>query len=227
MVKKIRLQPRDLGILEHIARFHMTTMAVLHQQFFVGKGKDAVTSTLRRLRNAGYIETAELKPPRYFYYRLSNKSTQLLGLPESFAKPLGEQGLPTRYAVLRFCCLQGEYRQLYRPTEFSEEFPDCKSAKIPCEPYYLDGDGDAPRLAYIMVDLGAEAGRIVRKCRKVIGTRMQVAGFRSLIEDDAFLITVLTARDSKRDSILAAQARTKDFPHPIRVEAIQELGDVL
>ena len=222
MVKSIQLQDRDLKILSHIERFRITTATVLHSMFYEGKAADAVTSTVRRLRQADYISSAKLKPPRRFYYYLTHRTTRMLGLPTSFAESLGEQALPTRYAILRFCCRE-EYRQLLRPSEFAEEFPECCDKHIPKEPYYYDNDGDAPRLSYLMVDLGADAGRIIRKCRRVFGERLKVTGFRSLIEGDAFSVTVLTQQESKKAAIEAARQRASDFGYPVRIEVIPEL----
>ena len=222
MVKNIQLQDRDMKILQHIERFRITTASVLHTMFYDGKEVDAVTSTVRRLRQADYVSSAKLKPPRRFYYYLTHRTTRMLGLPASFAASLGEQALPTRYAVLRFCC-RDEYRQLLRPSEFAEEFPGCCDKHIPKEPYYYDSDGDVPRLSYLMVDLGADAGRIIRKCRRVFGERLKVKGFRSLIEGDAFSVTVLTQQESKKAAIEAAQKRASDFSYPIRIEVIPEL----
>ena len=222
MVKDIQLQDRDMKILEHIERFRITTSTALHAMFYQGKETDAVTSTLRRLRQADYISSATLKPPRRFYYYLTRRTTRMLGLPASFADSLGEQALPTRYAILRFCC-GNEYRQVLRPSEFAEEFPECCNKHIPKEPYYYDSDGDAPRLSYLMVDLGADAGRTIRKCRRVFGERLKVDGFRRLIEGKAFSVTVLTQHASKKAAIEAARKRAADFSYPIRIEVIPEL----
>lgn len=223
MVKRIQLQPRDEDILEHVRRYRITTLDVLHRELFTGKGRDAVTSTLRRLRSANLLTTEELKPPRYRYYRLTKEAARSFGLSVGFGMPLGEQALPSRYAMLCYCCLGSERRQVLTADEFKEEFPDCDSATLPKEPYYLDTEGVVPRLAFVSVDLGADAGRIIRKCRKFVGERMKQAGFRELIKDDAFLITILTARKRKQSTILAAKRRAKNFPYPVRVEVVPEL----
>jgi hypothetical protein len=221
MVKDIQLQDRDMKILEHIERFRITTRDVLHGMFYQGKQTDAVTSTLRRLRQAEYISSEILKPPRTFYYHLTRRATRMIGLPASFADSLGEQALPTRYAILRFCC-GGQYRPILRTSEFVNEFPECCDKHVPKEPYYYDS-GDVPRLSYLMVDLGADAGRTVRKCRRAFGERLKVKGFRRLIEGKAFSVTVLTQQGSKKAAIEAALKRAKDFKYPIRIEAIPEL----
>lgn len=222
MVKKIELQERDLLILNHIKRYRMSTNRVLHQLFFDGRAMDAVSSTVRRLRSADYIGSATLKPPRQFYYHLTNRSTRMLGLPNSFAGSLGEQALPTRYFVLLFCCDE-ESREVLTPSEFAEEFPDCSDKHIPKEPYFFDSEGRVPRLSYLMADLGADSGRIIRKCRRVFGERLKVEGFRKLIEDDAFSVTILTQQASKKSAIESARKRAPDFEYPVRVEVVPEL----
>ena len=222
MVKRIRLQKRDEKILEHIKRFRMTTAETLHGEFFDGKGEDAVTSTIRRLRAAQYIVSADLGPPNRRYYHLTAKSTRLLGLPSSFSCSLGEQALPIRHAILRFCCT-GEDRHLLMPSEFSEEFPSCQEKRIPKEPYYLDSKNGVTRLSFLMPDLGAEAGRIVRKCRRAFSVRREIEGFKTLIQGDAFSVTVLTARNSKRDAIIAALKRAESFSDPVSVVVVPDM----
>jgi len=226
MVVRIQLQERDFRILEHIERYRMTTACVLHAFFYAGKGQDAVTSTLRRLRHAGYIESKSLAPPRRVYYHLSSRGARLLGVPANHGEALGEQALPTRYSILRFCC-NGEERQVLRTGEFAVEFPECVSKGLPHEPYYYDNVDGVPRLSLMMVDLGAEAGRIIRKCRRVFGERLKVKAFRELIEEDAFSVTVLTPRESKKTAIDAARKRATNFPYPIRVEVVPKLAGVL
>lgn len=226
MVKRIQIQERDHTILEHIDRYRMTTTDVLHSLFFDGKAKDAVRSTLRRLQGAEYISSASLAPPRRCYYHLASRGARLLGVSQSHADALGEQALPTRYAVLSFCC-SGKERKVLRTGEFAEEFPDCVYKGLPNEPYYYDDATGVPRLSYIMVDLGADAGRIIRKCRRVFGERLKIKAFHELIKDDAFSVTLLTSRESKKKAIDAARKRASDFPYPIRVETVSELMGVI
>ena len=226
MVKRIQLQERDKAILRHVIRYRMTTHRVLHREFFAEQGGDAVTSTLRRLRKAELIESDDLEPPRRVYYHLTAKAASSYGLPASYGKSLGEQALPTRYGVLSFCCSETGSRHLMTAEEFEEEFPECYSSGLPVEPYYLDSENGAPRLALISVDLGADAGRIIRKCRKFFGERMKHEAFRELIQEDAFSVTILTANPRKKDAILAAKKRAKDFSHPIRVAVVPELEGV-
>lgn len=227
MVKRIRLQERDKAILEHIQRYRMTTTDVLHSQFFPDNGEDAVHSTLRRLRGAEYVSSADLAPPKRKYYHLTPRGARLLGLPASYGRPLGEQALPIRFATLLFCCGAKQPRPVMESKEFIEEFPDCVDSSIPKEPYYFDETDGVARLAFIIVDLGAEAGRTVRKCRKAYGEREKLQGFREVIKGDAFLVTVLTSRESKKSAIESALARAKDFKRPVRIEVVEQLADLL
>lgn len=226
MVRRIQIQERDHSILEHIERYRMSTPGVLKAKVFKDLKPEAMKSCMRRLREAGYVATAPLSPPRHLYYHLANRGAHLLGVSTKHAKPLGEQALPTRLAVLSFCCGPNG-SEVLTASEFKEEFSDCLSKGVPVEPYYYDAQSGAPRLSFIMVDMGADAGRIIRKCRKAFGERMKVAGFRSLIEEDAFSVTVLTPRESKKAATIAALKRAKDFHHPIRIEVVPELTGVL
>lgn len=226
MVKRIQLQDRDLAILEHIARYRMTTIDVLHSVFFARNERDAVNSTIRRLRAAEYVASASLSAPRRCYYHLANRGAKLLGISASKARALGEQALPSRYAILNYCCAE-ESRDVLLPSDFAKEFPDCVQKGVAKEPYYYDDANGVARLSFLMIDHGADAGRIIRKCRRVFGERLKIEAFRELIEGDAFSVTVLTSRETKKQSIEAARKRAEDFPYPIRIEVVSELMGVI
>ncbi|TWU64519.1 hypothetical protein V7x_00630 [Crateriforma conspicua] len=220
MVKRIRLQHRDHAILRHIARYRMTTAETLHEMFFAGKGADAVTSTLRRLREADYVCSSDLAPPRRCYYRLTARATRAIGVAPSLSRPLGEQALPIRYAVLRHC--SKSKRQFLTADEFCSEFSECVATGLPNEPYCLHDDGESPGLVFLLVDLGADVGRIVRKCRKALGERKRILGFRDLIEGKAFSVNVLTARDEKRVALQTALERDNSITDAVSVSVVND-----
>ncbi|MEN1681428.1 MAG: hypothetical protein AAGJ46_17750 [Planctomycetota bacterium] len=204
----------------------MTTAEVLHQLFFRGRGTEAVRSTVRRLRHAGYLQTGDLTATKRQYLRLSKLGTRVLGIPASFCRPLGEQALIGRYAVLAYCCAAASNRLLLQPDEFEEEFADCVSKGLPNEPYSLEQSDGRTRLAYLLVGYGADAGRVVRKCQRAYVMRQRVDGFCKLLADDAFIVTVLTAEPTKKEAVLAAASRNERLRFRIGVETLTQLQEV-
>lgn len=203
----------------------MTTAETLHETFFAGKGADAVTSTLRRLRAGDYVCSSDLAPPRRCYYRLTQRATRAIGVAPSLSRPLGEQALPIRYAVLRHC--SKSRCQFLTADEFCSEFSECVSSGLPNEPYCLQDDEESLGLVFLLVDLGADVGRIIRKCRKALGERKKISGFRDLIEGKAFKANVLTARAEKRVALQTALERDDSITDAVSVSVVDDFAGLL
>ena len=125
--KRLRIRKRDMQILQHVAKFRMTTQDALHARFFAGQQRDAVKSTLRRLCGAGpqgYFLKAEPLDARRVYYRLTPRATQLLGLADDLARPLGIQARIRRYAILWLMCIDDSaVRVPFNLRDFPDHFP--------------------------------------------------------------------------------------------------------
>lgn len=226
MVKRnIRLQPRDHAILDHVRRYRITTQEVLQMVFFPEQKIDAVKSTVRRLTGAGHLTDAPLYGTRKYYHLTTRTGRALFSLPDYFCRPLGEQALPQTFGVLCFCCLASEFRERFTREQFEAQFPDLASAQYP-HPYYIDDDGEKKRLGCILVDQGADHKRILRKCRDIVNDKKLSAPFRGLIENDDFLIAIVTTRDTKKAAIEAAAERNA-FRTRLRVETVPSLQHLI
>ena len=67
----------------------------------------------------------------------------------------------------------------------------------------------APRLGRIFVDLGGDGLRFVRKVRDAIARDLGVPAFRSLVGQGGFVLTLLTAEETKRELIAASIQRAR------------------
>lgn len=201
------LQPRDRQILDHVARYRITTPEAVHSLFFQGSSVEASKSVLKRL-NGKYLRSRPLYGHRR-YYQLSSVSAGLLGQPDEATQPFGPTSLPTRFAVMQFCCMrpEGPCTRLTRD-ELLENFPDLGVSAF--GDYYLESAGASLRLGRILVDLGGDALRFVRKVRDVLARELAVPSFRSLVEEGGFVLTLLTAEETKREVIVASLSRIRE-----------------
>lgn len=221
-IRNPRLVDRDYDILEHLARYRLTTREVLHRLFFSDSELNAVTKVTSRLTEHGFLNKYPLAPARN-YFVIGPTAAKLFGVSPKKCKPIGPQALPQEYATLLFCCMQPVRRERLLVSQMQEKFPDLLARKIDNSHYYLDQDqNSAIRLAYLRVDQGGTRDHIARKCEKDIQDRKSIGSFRNLIETDRFMITVLTARDEKAKLIRETLAK-RSWPVRFRVEAIEDL----
>ena len=192
----IRLGERDLKILRHVARFRMTTQKALHVQFFDGKNRDAVKSTLRRLcgprpdvrsgsrPRTGYLHSEQLDARRV-YYRLTDRATKLLGVSKDLARPLGIQARIHRYAILWFVCIdRSGHRVPFSPRDFPDTFP-ASPGRGPRSDFYIEEQSNGEtRLGLIIVDSGRHRIRVFRNAAdamdRFLTRSLSVLIFRSI-----------------------------------------------
>ncbi len=214
----LSLQPRDRAILEHVARYRLTTLPVLHRLFFPERTDEAAKSVVKRL-TPEFLGAQPLYGRRVFY-QLTTTGARLLGEAEEAARPLGAVARPTRLAVLDYCCLahQPERRRFTR-REFAEAFPDL--AEVPFTDFTLDDAG--PRLTRLHVDLGGDYRRFLRKLREYLARDLACPPFARLVRERCFALAVLTAEEAKRDAFLEALRRTP-LSAPTSVEVVPDLA---
>ena len=218
-----RLVDRDYEILDHLARYRLTTRDVLHQLFFDDSEPNAVTKVTSRLTLHGFLNKYELAPGRN-YFVMGPESARIMGVSPKKCKPIGPQSLPKEYATLIFCCLQEPKRERLKVGELSQKFPDLLARKIDNSHYYLDrAEDEAVRLAFLRVDQGGTPDHIARKCEKDIQDRSRIVSFRELVETDRFMITIITAHEEKAATIRET-LRRRSWPVRFRVAVVADLA---
>ncbi len=219
----VQLQPRDRLLLEHVARYRLTTVEVVHKLFFAGKDVETAKSVLKRM-NAGYLRSQPLFGRRR-YYQLSSVSASMLGEPDEATRPFGPSALPTRFGVVSFCCLgPGPERVRLRQLEFEEAFPELADLRF--NDTYLERAGTTPKLGRILLDLGGDHLRFLRKVHEYARRDMAHRHFRQMVEAGAFVLTLITAEETKRAAIVEALSR-RPLPMTCRVETVPELINFL
>ena len=215
---------QQFELLEHLARFRISTLHVLSDVF--GKEYEAVKSAVRRLRNRGLVEDAPLGVNGQCYF-LSAKGARALGRRQSGAA-LGAAALAKRYGVLLFCTRHSDREKLTEEEFSSAEggFPALIAPKIDASSYYLDFQLEAPRVGFVYVHTGAADDEVRRKFReRIIGRRMALRPWRELIEGRRFVVGVVTSSASRGEEL--GQVLGEDWPHvSLDFETLPELDAV-
>lgn len=198
----VRLSTRDAAILEHIARYRISTAEVLHRQFFRGRRANAVTKVTSRLYGSGHLSRHPLYHPRT-YFTLGPDGARRLGLPLSRTRPLGPQSLPVEYGVLS-CVTRGSRRhQRLTVRELLELCPDLPTG-LREQPCCLDETASPPRLELIRVDLGGRPDHVARKCVADVRSRSGIDSLQHLMAQGRFHLIVVTGTTAKAASICDA-----------------------
>jgi len=223
-----QLRDRDWEILEHVARYHMSTPDVLHRLFWESDdGRTAVTKVTSRLTDHGYLSRHDFIHPKS-YFGLGPNGTKALGIPKSRSKHLGPLALCSSYGVLAYCCLREERQERLTVRELLEFNADYVQKKIESSPYYLHTTDGRTSLAYIRVDGGGSVDHVVRKCKRDFQRRAKLPAFRELIAQERFDIAVVTGavpQDAKAKEIREALSRQK-LPVRFHVVSVPDLVEL-
>jgi hypothetical protein len=200
--KPVRLSVRDITILEHVARYRISTGEVLHKLFFHGCRANAVTKITSRLCRHQYLCRYPLNHPRT-YFTIGPHEARRAGLPMARTQPLGPLSLPAEYGVLS-CATRG--RRLHQRLTTRELLVLCPDLPIDLRdrPCCLDETISAPRLELVRVDLGGQADHVARKCVADIRSRTGIDSIQSLMAQGRFHLIIVTGTTAKAAAICDA-----------------------
>ena len=207
----MQLTPRDRLILDQVARYRLTTNAILHATLFATTRLDAVMKVTSRLVRDGWLEAFPYIGSRS-YFVLTRFATRHCGVGEDRALPLGPQALPTEAAVLVYCLSSSRKRQRLTPNELSQQFSTSPRSLLSV-PHAMDSQGI---VELIRVDLGAPADHVARKCRVDITRRMAVPDLEATIDTGRLKLVVLTPSSDKAAAIRRSLA-AKEFPETLTI----------
>lgn len=214
-------------ILAHVVRYRLTTVDTLHRLFFTGLTRDAARKAGDRLSDAGWLRPFAVR--NRTFYQLTRQAATQFGVPKNAADPLDAQALTERYGFLAFCCLQPIQRKGLLPAELKLSFPSLAEApgvSTAHHRFYVDIHEGTLRLGRATLDTGGEYTRLLRKCRGIVLQARRIPPLRQLIDQDLFVLAILTSEPSKRAVLLDAIAQNP-LSIRVRVEHIPELQHVL
>ena len=220
------LSDRDREILRHVARYKLSTIAMLHRLFCPQSQENAAAKIATRLSRSRWLRAYPLYE-RYKYLALTSKAVSALGAPRRSSGALGGQALTNAYGCLCYCVESGATK--LTDQEFRLAFPNLDLPGLACENYCLETapNSSALRLTLIKVDHGAAATRVVSRLKRGIVKRYGSPGFRGYIDAERFAVVVLAATAGKRDQIEQEIRTALGSLLPCRVVAVAELAQLL
>ena len=205
------LNARDRRILDQIARYRLTTNAVLRATLFPDAKPNAVVKVTARLVRDGHLQAFPFVGART-YFVLTTSMARRSGVGEDRAAPLGPQALPTEAAVLEYCLAGSRKRHRLTTKELAEKLPWLPAA-LRVAPHAVDPAG---QLELLRVDLGAPADHVARKCLADITRRLAVPEGERLVRAGRLRLVVLTPSAEKADAVRRALA-AKEWPETLSV----------
>jgi hypothetical protein len=205
------INTRDRKIVDQIARYRLTTNAVLRVTLFPEAKPNAVVKVTARLVRDGWLQAFPFIGSRT-YFVLTPSAARTCGVGEDRAAPLGSQSLPTETAVLEYCLAGTRKRHRLMATELAEKLP-WLPADLRAAPHAVDSDGF---LELIRVDLGAPADHVARKCLADITRRLAIPECERLIRQGRLRLIVLAPAAEKADAIRRSLA-AKEFPESLAI----------
>jgi hypothetical protein len=230
------LTDRQRDLLQHIARYRVTTVEAVDRLLYVGKsGKSspvAALNLLRRLVDGDYL-AAPYRILGRNYYHLSAHGARYVGVSRRAVIDTPAV-LRERYTLLAFCVLQPQLRRYLPPDEFAKGYPEiAKQEGIdPSHQHFFQTRHAGKQvLGQALIDIAADPPRVVRKLRETMLRIVQTPGLAELA--DSFLLTVLTSEPSKAQKItqlLEQLVSREPMPLPLRpsivvVEQMRHLPD--
>ncbi len=190
---------RDRLILEHVARYRLTTITAIQRVVLPGISRTAADKITNRLVRAGLLQKHHLLYPMK-YIMLSEVSVRNLGLGAHRARPLGSQSLPQDFALLAFATLGPQQHLRLNAAEVKKRCPWLPLA-LTIAPHCID---QANVLELVRVDLGGSADHVARKCAADLTERSRIREFLSVVAAGQFRLVVITSTQGKVEAIQRA-----------------------
>ncbi len=193
------LSDRDRSILEHVARYRLTTLEALRSVVLPKLSRNALNKITGRLCKLGFLKKYKLLHPQK-YYILGERGVRSLGVGAHRAAPLGSQSLPHEFALLAFATLGTTQHLRLNAVEVRQHCP-WLPLSLAMAPHFLD---DAGVVELVRVDLGGPAHHVARKCAADLSIRSRIAEFPPFVAAHRFRLVVITISTGKSTAIQKA-----------------------
>lgn len=237
---------RDRDILEHVARYRLSTPEILYSLFFEADlvAPNAVTKVTSRLVERDFLRRFDLYDSHH-YFTLGKRGAKAVGVkPKRVGAGIGKQALHKELGVLYFChcphrLREQRERQKLDPTyvfitwsrliqtEIDADYPELNHRDNDRSCYYVDSSQHGEMPGLIWVDGGGDVEHVLRKVQHhLIAPRIELPGLRERIGQGRFVISIATYLEEKRQQIQAA-IPTLRTTIPFRVVAVPEIFPLL
>lgn len=209
-----QLKPRDLQVVEFVARYRLATVEALRRAVLPDLSANAIAKLVNRLDALDLLRKYTLcHPVRYFV--LGEAGAKAVGRRFKRTWALGPQSLPIEYAVLSYCTNRYPPRRRLTVQEVRAGWPWLPAVSA-AAPHALDGS--SPTLELLRVDLGGPADHVARKCARDVNARRRFAEFAALVATGRFRLVVITATPEKAAAVRQALDRHV-WPSGLRIHA--------
>ena len=190
---------RDRLILEHVARYRLTTLEAIRRVVLRGLSRNAVNKLANRLCDAGLLQKHTLLYP-VKYFMLGELAIRNFGFGIHRAGVLGSQSLQQEFALLAFATLGTHQHLRLNAAEVKRRCPWLPLA-FTVAPHCID---ETNVLELVRVDLGGPANHVARKCAADLTERCRFQEFRTLVTAGQFRLVIITATTEKVTAIKRA-----------------------
>lgn len=212
----------EAQIFEHLRRYRIVTPEYVESAASEEDGPSG-KSVIKGLLRHGLVVSRPLFGRRV-YYQATPAGAASLKEPVELARPLGRQALPRIFAVHEFCSgLVNGPRVRLRHDELAASFPDLVEQGAPFKghDYYIEGAPE-PRFTRLVVDLGGDYERLLRKLLGQLREAQEIPGLCGMMREGMYALRILTGEETKAQALRDALAR-RDFSVPIEVTVIPDL----
>jgi hypothetical protein len=213
-------------VIAHVAKYRLTVREALAALPGVaGLDTWGQRKLLRELDQSGLLASATLHFANRYYYYLTRRATERLGLAADRHGPLSESAKLRHYALLAFCCLRDTRRERLTAIELLQHFQQLYRDGMPGT-YYVELAPGVRRLGLARIDAGRRGrwDRILQTCREDLHSHWLQPGFRKLIQAGQFEITILTPFQCKSERLRAALfANSQTQRLPVQAVTLPEL----
>lgn len=215
-----RLTKRDRDVIDHVARYRLTTIPVLRRTCLKGLSRSAAGKIVGRLCSSDYLRGYPLLHPLR-YYVLGTQGANSHGLTEHRSLPLGPQSLPMEYAALVYATLGKQPRTRLKRGEVLTICPWLPTS-LAAAPHCLDDAQGV--LELLRVDLGGPADHVARKCLADLNARRRLRDFAPFVSTGKFRLVIVTST-SEKASVLRQAIDRHDWPVnlPIHFSIVSDL----
>ncbi|RIK76993.1 MAG: hypothetical protein DCC67_13220 [Planctomycetota bacterium] len=211
---------RDRQILDHVARYRLSTREFIQRHFFAEAGKSAVSKVVGRLVADGYLRVCRLANG-FHYYVVGQQGREFTDAASDADRPFTEQSFPLAYGFLAFCSAHGVRR--LTSSEFQTTFPELCRPRMKTGSFYADARHTPARLGTVLVDRGNPPKLIIRKLQRLLAQHYRLPNFAQRIQAGQFCVTILTAWPLKQRLLASAVKLGFRAALPVEVVTVPEL----
>ncbi|MCR9296204.1 MAG: hypothetical protein NXI32_26110 [bacterium] len=214
---------RDYEILQHLARYRLTTREVLHSLFFSDSDISAVSKVTTRLCDNGLLNRYTLGNRVYFV--VGSTGAKLVGVKEDKTKAMNLQAFIDNFAFLQFCFTNDKARERLLVSEVQRYLGTLEGKGLRPSMFFVDAENGG-NLAAVRVDHGAQSAHILRKLREYLERVVTNPKIAQLIRERRYLLYILTSTEEKRVDLLDSWTR-QPWPVAVRVEVVPGLAPIV